>query len=65
MSQDAQLILMILGTGITGFALSAFWGRAIRPESFDRDAILFFAKMWFGVAGGFIVLYFLMKYKYL
>jgi len=51
--------------GIIGFALSVIWGRMTRPSTFDRDTAAFLGKMWFGIAGGFVVLYFLLKYKVL
>jgi hypothetical protein len=59
-------VLIILATmGAIAFALSIFWGRITRPDTFDRDTIAFLGKMWIGIVGGFVVLYFLLKYKLL
>ena len=65
MSKEAQFVLILVGTGLSGFVLSVVWGRITRPRTFDRDAMLFFAKMWFGAVVVFLALYFALKYKVL
>jgi hypothetical protein len=65
LSNDIQVLIILPTVGAIGFALSIFWGRVTRPDTFDRDTIAFLGKMWTGIAGGFVILYFLLKYKVL
>jgi hypothetical protein len=65
LSPDIQLVLIILGTAVSGFIASALWGRMTMQTTFDRDTVFFLGKMWSGIAGGFLILYFLIKHHWL
>jgi hypothetical protein len=65
LSNDVQVLIILPTTGVIGFVSSILWGRITRPDTFDRDTIAFLGKMWIGIAGGFVVLYFLLRYKLL
>ena len=65
MSTDTELLLVAVGTGSLGFVLRIIWGKIAQPDTFDRDAILFFVKMWSGVVVMFMALYWVLKYKLL
>ena len=63
MSNELQFFILAPATGVVGFVLSVLWGRISRPESFDRDTIVFLGKMWLGLVVFFLVIYFILQYN--
>ena len=54
-SKLVPLLIIILGVGIVGFAISLGWSRA-SGGGWDRDKIVFLTKMWGGIVAAGIVL---------
>jgi len=48
-------LIIIFGVGIVGFFACWGWSKTV-GGGFDRDQVIFFAKLWGGIAGAFVVL---------
>jgi hypothetical protein len=65
MNRSVATILLLVGTGIVGLVLSVLWGRMTRPDSFDRDTVVFLAKMFGSISVGGVIVFLILKYKLL
>jgi hypothetical protein len=57
LSKVVPALIIILGVGIVGFVLSLGWSKAV-GGGWDRDKIVFLAKMW----GGIVLVFFVMAF---
>jgi hypothetical protein len=56
-SKAIPALIIILGVGVVGFVMSLGWSRSV-SGSWDRDKIIFLAKMWGGIVlAGFILVF--------
>ncbi len=53
----APTLIIMLGIGVVGFVMSLGWSKVV-GGGWDRDKIVFLAKMWGGLALAGIVLVF-------
>lgn len=57
-----NVIVIDLGVGITGSALSAAWLRTTQGAWPDRETTVTLAKIWFGLSAVGILFYLFLKY---
>ncbi len=66
MSRDTetflQLVGIFLGLGTVGTLLASGWYVVTQKEPLDRDAVLVFAKIFFGIGAVGILAYLFLKY---
>jgi hypothetical protein len=56
-SKAAPALIIILGVGVVGFVISLGWSKAV-GASWDRDKIVFLAKLWGGLTlAGFVMVF--------
>lgn len=53
----APPLIIISGVGVVGFVMSLGWSKAV-GGGWDRDKVVFLAKMWGGIALAGIILVF-------
>jgi hypothetical protein len=58
LTKVAPALIIILGVGIAGFVMSLGWSK-VAGGGWDRDKIVFLAKMWGGIVLAFFVIAFI------
>jgi len=60
-----RIVIMLIGclfVGLAGSVLSAFWYRATRGAWPDKDSLIVFAKIFFGIGMFGVVVFLLIRY---
>ena len=57
-----HVVIIDLGVGVTGAAISVAWLRTTQGAWPDRDTIRTLTKIWFGLAAVGILMYLFIKY---
>jgi hypothetical protein len=61
LNEIAPLLVVVFGMATVGSIIGILWFRAFSPSSFDKNAVLFIIKMFWGIGIGGVLLSMLMK----